>query len=196
MPGCNFSYSHCSCLFNGLWKKNPLYSCSQTINRVLFDMNNCKTWMWDETYLEESVLERTFLPVYQVPLVLVLFLILCWYKKKEKIISRHWTMHGSTWFDGSLWQSGQCLVIAADLLHCIYIYIYEIKQEPLISSLFLIIYLSHPRHVDLIMKIECFFLSTTDSLYSHWIFFVLKWSGKGFVLQKFCTVNCNLKFFL
>lgn len=94
------------------------------------------------------------------------------------------------------WQSGQCLVIAADLLHCIYIYIYEIKQEPLISSLFLIIYLSHPRHVDLIMKIECFFLSTTDSLYSHWIFFVLKWSGKGFVLQKFCTVNCNLKFFL
>lgn len=69
MPGCNFSYSHCSCLFNGLWKKNPLYSCSQTINRVLFDMNNCKTWMWDETYLEESVLERTFLPVYQVPLV-------------------------------------------------------------------------------------------------------------------------------
>lgn len=125
MPGCNFSYSHCSCLFNGLWKKNPLYSCSQTINRVLFDMNNCKTWMWDETYLEESVLERTFLPVYQVPLVLVLFLILCWYKKKEKIISRHWTMHGSTWFDGSLWQSGQCLVIAADLLHCIYIYIWN-----------------------------------------------------------------------
>lgn len=59
-------------------KKTPLYSCSQTINRVLFDMNNCKTWMWDETYLEESVLERTFLPVYQVPLVLVLFLILCW----------------------------------------------------------------------------------------------------------------------
>lgn len=48
-----------------------------------------------------------------------------------------------------------------------YIYIYEIKQEPLISSLFLIIYLSHPRHVDHIMKIECFFLSTTDSLYSH-----------------------------
>lgn len=73
----------------------------------------------------------------------------------------------------------------------LHIYIYEIKQEPLISVLLLIIYFGHPRHVDHIMKIECFFLSTTDSLYSHWIFLVLKLSGKGFVFQNFWTVNCN-----
>lgn len=99
------------------------------------------------------------------------------------------------WWQFVAVRSMSCYCCRFAPLH-IYIYIYEIKQEPLIYSLFLIIYLSHPRHVDLIMKIECFFLSTTDSLYSHWIFFVLKWSGKGFVLQKFCTVNCNLKFFL
>lgn len=99
------------------------------------------------------------------------------------------------WWQFVAVRSMSCYCCRFAPLH-IYIYIYEIKQEPLISVLLLIIYFGHPRHVDHIMKIECFFLSTTDSVYSHWIFFVLKWSGKGFVLQKFCTVNCNLKFFL
>lgn len=97
-------------------------------------------------------------------------------KNNCKTLNHAWeySIWWSTQFDGSLWQSDQCLVIAADLLHCIYIWnktrtidLFFIIYHYLLLSIWVI-------QDTLIMMLRNYliysapWLSTTDYFYSHW----------------------------